>query len=87
MNTMLSIDPDRRYHPPHPLATDARPTRRVGMLDRAALHLGLALITWSRRRPSPMSRERHRLTLEQERAGRDRGLAADRMLRLGGPLR
>lgn len=46
------------HHPPQPVrppattaatTPEARPVRRVGALDRAALHLGVALIKWGRR--------------------------------------
>lgn len=49
MNTVLStpVDEQRHHHPPSGQAP-AR-LRRVGLVDRVALHLGLALITWSRR--------------------------------------
>lgn len=52
MNKQLVAVPGRRDHPPQPApppTTDRRPVRRVGVLDRAALHLGVALITWGRR--------------------------------------
>lgn len=71
MNTQLTID--RRHE--HPPQTGERiQVRRVGLLDRAALHLGLALITWGRR-PGAMrserrvtARELRLLQLERERA-------------------
>ncbi len=49
MNTVLSthVDEQRHQHPPSG-RTPAR-ANRVGLVDRVALHLGLALITWSRR--------------------------------------
>jgi len=45
MNTVLStrLDEHTTTHPPST-------RRRVSLPDRLALHLGLALITWSRRR-------------------------------------
>lgn len=63
MNNQLVAVPGHRDHPPQPLPLlDGR--RRVGLLDRAALHLGVALISWGRRparaerRPRPVvSRE------------------------------
>ena len=47
MNTTLSAT-SRHDHPPQP-QLDARPVRRVGLLDRLALRLGLALLLWARR--------------------------------------
>ncbi|WP_165068967.1 hypothetical protein [Marisediminicola senii] len=55
MNTELARAPERTDHPPQP---DRRPAeRRTGPLDRAALHLGVALIRWGRR---PTRRELQR---------------------------
>ena len=50
MNTVLStrVDEQKHQHPPSPLARVVR-ARRVSLADRVALHLGLALVTWSRR--------------------------------------
>ncbi len=45
--------------PPTVRTLQSRPERRVGLLDRAALHLGVALITWGRR---PARRGRPALT-------------------------
>jgi hypothetical protein len=49
VNTELSshVDEQKHNHPP----SNVRPAseRRVGLADRIALHLGIALITWSRR--------------------------------------
>jgi len=51
MNDTMTTKPDRRYHPPEQSADDQQQqvVRRVGVFDRIALHLGVALITWSRR--------------------------------------
>ncbi|MGV8857623.1 hypothetical protein [Rhodoglobus sp.] len=52
MNTTLAAPKDRPNHPPEPSNNaQSRPTsaHRVGLIDRIALHLGVALITWSRR--------------------------------------
>jgi hypothetical protein len=59
MNTTLATT-RRPSHPPQ------RP-RRVGILDRAALHLGLALIMWGRR-PDPMPARLERRANRIERA-------------------
>lgn len=44
MNTLTSTPVDTSNHPP-----SHTPVRRVSLPDRVALHVGLALITWSRR--------------------------------------
>lgn len=54
MNTTLSTKPGRLDHPPQPRPEQSpersqlRP-RRVGPIDRLALHVGVALIKWGRR--------------------------------------
>lgn len=61
MNSTLTPQKDRHSHPPEPPDMSERThnaVRRVSVADRVALHLGVALITWSRR-PRP---ERSRLT-------------------------
>ncbi|MET1051421.1 MAG: hypothetical protein ABWX65_02165 [Mycetocola sp.] len=59
MNTQLTTVRGRQEHPPQPVpAVGSRPNRRVGLLDRAALHLGVALITWGRRPARPSRRDR-----------------------------
>ena len=75
-------------HPPHAAAAPARPhppVRRVGLLDRAALRLGLLLITWSRR--AHRTREEQRARFEQARAIESRELAARRRMLLSLPPR
>jgi len=47
MNTTLTTAPGRHDHPPQPQVEQS--TRRVGTLDRLAMHLGVALIKWGRR--------------------------------------
>lgn len=56
MTTTLPTRERRHDHPPHPTA--ARPVRRVSLLDRLALRLGLLLITYGRREHA-LSREQH----------------------------
>ncbi|QAV69860.1 hypothetical protein ESZ53_05075 [Salinibacterium sp. UTAS2018] len=79
MNATLAAPKDRHDHPPEPSAAqnphDAAPRqampRRVGVVDRLALHLGVALITWSRRPhrsrllASPQQRAEHQLRRER----------------------
>jgi hypothetical protein len=50
VNTVLSttVDEQTHTHPPSPLEHRSK-AHTVSLADRAALHLGLALITWSRR--------------------------------------
>ncbi|MEO6942082.1 MAG: hypothetical protein ABI238_06530 [Terrimesophilobacter sp.] len=59
--------------------------RRVGLIDRLALHVGVALITWGRRPMSVETRERRANRVEQHLATLERELSAERMLRLGTP--
>ena len=82
MNTTLSA-PSRHVHPPHDTVVHTLPARRVGLLDRLALRLGLALITWGRRpvRRSSPSREQLILLHVQDRARSERERAAERALR------
>lgn len=91
MHTVMStqVDEKKYQHPPSPVEQRAQP-RRVTVADRAALHLGLALITWSRRTHTVAvvpSREqlRARHAHVAERVGRER--AAERALRLTTPTR
>jgi hypothetical protein len=50
VNITLStrVDEQKQKHPPSPVQPVSR-HQNVSLADRAALHLGLALITWSRR--------------------------------------
>lgn len=47
MSTTLSTPRGRVSHPAHPPST--RSVGRVGLVDRLALRLGIALVAWSRR--------------------------------------
>ena len=89
MNTTLSPAQLRSTtHPPQPVETatgDYEP-RRVGFIDRLALHVGVALITWGRR-PHGESRERRANRVEQQLARLERERVAERTLRLLEPLR
>ena len=78
MNTTLTTT---RRHETHPstesIATTVSHTNRVGLLDRAALHLGVALIKWGRR-PAVPGRERRATRLERALVHqRDRRLATE----------
>ena len=65
MKTQTATTTGRLDHPPQPVRTAAlHPVRRVGLLDRAALHVGVALIKWGRR---PVRADlRHELALNAE---------------------
>ena len=75
MKSQLATTTGRHEHPPQPARTvESRPVRRVGMLDRAALHLGVALIKWGRRPARVDTRDQlavhaevQRVRLERER--------------------
>jgi hypothetical protein len=81
VNTTLSTTESRHEHPPQPIA-QAQPTRHVSLLDRVALHLGVALITWSRRPRDYESRERRANRIEQQLARAAREREAERTYRL-----
>ena len=86
MNTILSTTLGRHDHPPQPVDEERlRPVRRVSLLDRAALHLGVALITWGRRPLAVDSREQRVRRAQQHTARFDRERAAEKWLRLNVP--
>lgn len=62
-----------------------RAVRRVGLIDRLALHVGVALITWGRRPIAVESRERRANRVEQHLAIIGRELAAERLHYLEAP--
>jgi hypothetical protein len=61
VQTHTTTLPGRHDHPPQTPQVVARPVRRVGLLDRAALHLGVALIKWGRRPVRTVSRDEAQL--------------------------
>jgi hypothetical protein len=90
MNTVLSTPVDEQNHTHPPSRAGLSAVRRVGLADRVALHLGLALITWSRRprtvAPGPTRDDLRALHARAvERADRER--QAERAVRLGLPTR
>lgn len=100
MNTVLSTTPGRHDHPPHPTqpseptnerrsvpARPSHPVRRMGIVDRAALHLGLALIRWGRRPLETESRQRRSVRFEQHTARLERERKAQRWQILNLPHR
>lgn len=74
MNTTLAT-PGRHesIHEHETRSIETQAVRRVGIVDRAALHLGIALITWGRR-PAP-ARERRANRVELALLHRDRRFA------------
>ncbi|PRY68384.1 hypothetical protein B0I08_10486 [Glaciihabitans tibetensis] len=71
MKTPLATAPVLHAHPPQPVHTpQPHPVRRVGLLDRAALHLGVALIRWGRRPTRAERRTRATLSPEAQNARR-----------------
>lgn len=87
MNTTAPTTQGRLEHPSPPVPLEVEHTpRRVNLIDRAALHLGLALITWGRR-SHPVSRERRARRYEQHLARLERERLAEREYRLGTPPR
>jgi hypothetical protein len=71
MRTHLVTAPGRHEHPPQPVEPSIQQVRRVGPLDRAALHLGLALVKWGRR-PTKPDRPAYRWEIEQARREMER---------------
>jgi hypothetical protein len=69
VNTTLATPrrPESTVQPQHP-----QPVRRVGIVDRAALHVGVALIKWGRRPGTTPARERRANRVELALLHRDR---------------
>jgi hypothetical protein len=90
MSTTLSTRPSRSAHPPrrerhrHLAERPASTARRVSLVDRTALRLGLLLITWGRR-ANHLSRAQLSARFEQQVAREQRELHAERMLLLSTP--
>jgi hypothetical protein len=90
MNTVLSTAVDEQNHPHPPSRAKLTKSRRVSVADRVALHLGLALITWSRRprtTVSQPSREDQRAQRQQSLERAEREWKVERAIRLGLPTR
>lgn len=91
MNTVLTTEHDRHEHSRHehpPQRVDAHhryEVRRVGLADRAALHLGVALVKWGRRPLTVETRERRANRVEQVLAQLARERQAERMRYLNVP--
>ena len=83
MNTQLAPVPGRHDHPPQPVRSpDAYPQRRVGLVDRAAMHLGVALIHWGRRPVKARRRARPTLATESLQSRRELDRVRDEHLAL-----
>lgn len=91
MNTVLpTVHRDDNSHvQPHspPFVAAQRASPRVSLLDQLAMRIGLALLTWSRRRGSLDARREALARFEQERARELRERAAERAHRLLAVLR
>ncbi len=91
MNTVLTTDRDRHEHrrhehPPQQAETQYRyEVRRVGLADRVALHLGVALVKWGRRPLTVETRERRANRVEHLLARLAREREAERMRYLNVP--
>jgi len=83
MNTQLAPVPGRHDHPPQPVRSpEAHPLRRVGLVDRAAMHLGVALIHWGRRPVKARRRARPTLAPESLQSRRELDRVRDEHLAL-----
>jgi hypothetical protein len=72
MNTTLTRDTRHEHPVHHEQRTRTAQVRRVGLVDRAALQLGVALITWSRRPANAPQHERRANALERALVRRKR---------------
>ncbi|HEY4267615.1 MAG TPA: hypothetical protein VGM94_05435 [Galbitalea sp.] len=84
MNSTLSTVDRRHEQPPDRAVVSHQPATsiRVGVVDRVALHLGIALIKWGRRPVSVESRERRANRIEHQLACIARERAVERNIRL-----
>lgn len=76
-------------HPSHPQPVRPSrprsrgvPARRIRLIDRIALHVGVALVRWSRRSTVAVQHDRRAARVSQELAREQRELEAQRMLLL-----
>ncbi len=82
MNTaMTATRPGRQQqHPPSPTLDNRAPARRVGLIDRLALRLGVALVAWSRRPRELDSRDRLSRRVEREMSTEQRERQTQRLM-------
>ena len=77
MSTITTHAASTAQHPPSPASIPARSravARRVGLIDRLALRVGVALVAWSRRPRllDERAEREQRLRLERSTAERER---------------
>lgn len=71
-NTTTRPSHPQQERPSLPSSTDTRtissnvPARRVSLVDRVALHLGIALVQWSRRSSVAVHHDRRATRVRQE---------------------
>lgn len=81
--TMTATRPGRQQqHPPSPTLSTRASARHVGLIDRLALRLGVALVAWSRRPRELDSRDRRARRIERERSTELRERQVQRQLQL-----
>ncbi len=68
MTTITTARPGRTPRSTHsrPMRYGGVPARRVSLVDRAALRIGIALVHWSRRSTVAVHHERRALRVEQQ---------------------
>ena len=67
--------------PSHP-RTRSVPARRISLIDRIALHVGVALVQWSRRSTIAVQHDRRAMRVNQELAREQRERAMQRSMLL-----
>ena len=72
MNTMLSTPVDEQNHKHPPSLPNHSDGGTLSLADRAALHLGVALITWSRRPRTVAAQPSREQLSERRKAAADR---------------
>lgn len=79
--TMTAARPGRQQqHPPSPTNTTRAPARRVGLIDRLALRLGVALVAWSRRPRELDSRDQLARHVQREMSTEQRERQTQRLM-------
>ncbi|CAN5301013.1 hypothetical protein BH09ACT1_BH09ACT1_18900 [soil metagenome] len=82
VSTDTEVTTGHQQHPPQQVQHQLHVVRRLTWLDRAALHLGVALIRWGRRPAARDDRDHHAAELAYRAARRERERAMERMLLL-----
>jgi hypothetical protein len=85
MNATLTTERGRHNTREQHAGLRELPVRRVGLVDRVALHVGVALVKWGRRPLWAETHERRANRVEQHLAHLERQLAAERMRYLSAP--